>query len=982
MSTGNWERLRALFDGALERPPHERASFLNDHCNGNEALRREVESLLRAHEGAGQFLETPALAHPDVSAGDDESASRGTRLAPGMRLGAFEILEVMGTGGMAEVYRARDTRLDRFVAIKVLSSELDTAPGARERFEREGRAISRLSHPHVCAVYDVGAAHIDGRELPFLVMELLEGETLAARIGRGALTVEQSLTYAIDIADALVAAHRQGIVHRDLKPANVMVTGTGVKLLDFGLAQLRAPDGVGAPVAGVPSVAPLSSAGLVFGTLPYMSPEQLRGEKSDARTDIFAFGVLLHEMLTGIRPFAADSHAALIATILEHDPPPVSERQPLAPASLDRIVQKCVAKDPDDRWQTARDLKSELVWVGEGRTDVRRARTSVVGATRRRTWLQLVAVGIPTLAALTLAVVLWRVAGSVAPRTAARVSLILPPGVTLFIPTNGTSVAIAPDGSRLAFIGVRAGLPSLFIHQFDTGRTDEVADSGNAFTPMFSADSQWVAFGQDHIGQNRLIKQIPAAGGPVEVVAPGAAGPMAWLSDGRFVRGTMSGSPIRQIFPAVPDDQTLTQIAEGEEGHLTPLLMRNGWLLFTAMRGGFKSALTSIRVKKPDTAQASELVPDAASPQTLGSDVLVFSRGAGLFAAGFDSGAVRLTGDPRAMDVPPVQRANNGAPMYAVANNGTLVYAASPGGRRLVWIDRDGREEFARTDERPYQILALSPDGTRVAAGGNGPGELWVYGLDGSPNVKLATGTARVAMPVWSPDGSEIFFTTGDRIINRVPADGSTGPQTIFRQPESDRLHPLSITPDRKYLLMTWDILPRHQGLRLLELGATPKLTPLLDQSGTEGSGRISPDGKWIVYQSAESAGGLRAGQIMVRPFPNVNAFRKIISTGHGSQPLWSRDRREIFYRTEDGSVMSVAITVSVTPPYLRHAPPVRVVSPVNTLSGCQCYDVSPDGRRFLFVKSPEFDIRSLNIILNWDVAVKATLAGTGGTTR
>jgi Tol biopolymer transport system component len=320
--------------------------------------------------------------------------------------------------------------------------------------------------------------------------------------------------------------------------------------------------------------------------------------------------------------------------------------------------------------------------------------------------------------------------------------------------------------------------------------------------------------------------------------------------------------------------------------------------------------------------------------------------------------------------------------MYAVANNGTLVYAASPGGRRLVWIDRDGREELAKPDERPYQILRLSPEGTRVAAGGTSPGDLWVYGLDGSPDVKLTTGLARVAMPVWSPDGSEIFFTTADRIINRVPADGSTGPRAIFQQPKPDRLHPLSITPDRKYLLMIWDILPRQQGLRLLELGATPKLTPLIDQSGSEGGGRISPDGRWIVYQSAESTGGLRAGQIMIRPFPNIDAFRKIISTDHGSQPIWSRDGREIFYRTEDGSVMSVAITVSATPPYLRHSPPVRVVSPVNTLSGCSCYDVSPDGRRFLFVKAPEFDIRSLSIILNWDVTVKATLAGTGGPTR
>ena len=630
-------------------------------------------------------------------------------------------------------------------------------------------------------------------------------------------------------------------------------------------------------------------------------------------------------------------------------------------------------EEPDDRWQTARDLKSELVWVREGRDDSRRARTSIPPATRRRGWRQLIAVGIPTLAALALAVVLWRT-GSVPSRTVARLSLNFPPGVTLFIPTNGTSIAIAPDGSRLAFIGVRAGVPSLFIHQLDTGRTEEVPDTRNAFTPMFSADSQWVAFGQAGI-----IKKIPAAGGPVEIIAPGAAGTMAWLSDGRFAAGNMTGSPIRQM--VVPDDRPLTQISEGEEGHLTPLLMRNGWLLFTSMRGGFQSRLTSILVGKPDNAQANALVPDASSPQTLGPDVLVFARGHALFAAGFDSGAVRLTGDPRAMNVPVVQAARNGAPMYAVANNGTLVYAASPGGRRLVWIDRrDGREEFAKTDEGVSGMVRLSPDGTRVAAFVDR--DLWVFSLDGSSRQKLTTGIARNAMPVWSPDGSEIFFTTAERIINRVRADGSTGPQTIFQQPALDRLHPLSITPDGRYLLMTWDILPKRQDLRLLELGATPRLTPLLGQSGTESSGRISRDGKWIVYQSQESTpesrGGVRAGQIMVRPFPDVDAFRKIISTGLGNQPIWSRDGREIFYRTEDGSVMSVAIKVTKTPPYLIHDAPVRVVSPVNTLHECSCYDVSPDGQRFLFTKAPDLDIRSLTVVLNWDVEVKAALAGKG----
>ena len=299
--------------------------------------------------------------------------------------------------------------------------------------------------------------------------------------------------------------------------------------------------------------------------------------------------------------------------------------------------------------------------------------------------------------------------------------------------------------------------------------------------------------------------------------------------------------------------------------------MRDGWLLFTSVRGGFLSNLNSLDVWRPDAARASELVPNASSPQLLGTDVIVFARGRALFAAGFDSRAVRLTGEPRAMNVQVQTTLNAGAPMYAVANNGTLVYPESPGGRRLVWIDRDGREEFVKADERQYGHVRLSPDGTRVATPVmDADRDLWVIGLDGSFALKLPGGPARDAMPVWSPDGSEIFFTTADRNINRIPADGSTGPQTILRQPKPDRLHPLSITPDGKYLLTTWDILPKRMELRLLELGATPQLKPLIGQSGTESDGPVVARREMGRLSSAESTGGGRDGQIMVRPFPNV----------------------------------------------------------------------------------------------------------------
>jgi eukaryotic-like serine/threonine-protein kinase len=979
----DWDLLQAIFEGALDRPTAERAAFLDESTNGDSNLRREIESLLAAHDAAGEFLSAPALGtFPEPMAGGElHAASSGpARFTSGTSLGAFTILEPLGSGGMGEVYRARDVRLDRLVAIKVLSSGRDTAPGARERFEREARAISRLSHPRICTVHDVGVAELSGSNVPYLVMELLDGETLAAKIARGPLTIEQSLAYAIDIADALIAAHAQGIVHRDLKPANVMVTATGIKLLDFGLAQLRGAVPAGAPAPAVSSVSGLTSEGLVFGTLPYISPEQLRAERVDARTDIFAFGALLYEMLTGGRPFAADSQAGLIAAILEHEAPPVSDRLPLAPASLDRIVQKCLAKNPDDRWQTARDLKSELVWLREGREEVLRQRPAR-GQPRSWRWRQTIAVAVATTAALILAAMVWRgtiaLPGRTPARTVTRLSLNLPAGVTLFIPVNGTSIAIAPDGSRIAYIGSREGATFLFIYTLATGMSVEVPETREAGAPMFSSDSQWVAF-----GQAGSIKKVPAQGGPIQLIAKdAAAGTMVWLSDGRFARGNGSGVPISELFPK---KRELIPLAEGEEGHLTPLLLPGGALLFTALRGGLLSTRSSINVYSPQPEDspaglASEVVPNASFPQLLDRNALAFTRGRALFAAGFDSRAIRLTSEPLAMGIQVQTTQLSVAPMYAVADNGTLVYAEWAGGRRLVWVDRSGREEYVEAPDRMYSGIRLSPDGMRVAVSLlEDDRDLWVIALDGSAMHKVTSGPAPDGMPVWSRDGREIFFTTAQRIINRVPSDGATAPQTIFTQPKPDRLFPLSIAFDGKQLLMQSDLLPKYVDLRVLTLGSTPQLTPLAGGTGVENGGQLSPDGKWVVYQSSESTGG-REGNIMVRPFPETQSFQRIVSAGIGRQPLWSSDGRQIFYRTEDGTVMSVPITTTTAPPSLVAGTPVRVVSPSNTIREWAAgpnYSVSPDGRRFLFIKAPELDIRSLKVVLNWDVAVNAVISG------
>jgi serine/threonine protein kinase len=956
-----WNQLRDLFEGALERPPHERAAFLLERTNGNESLRREIESLLIAHEAAGPFLNDP----PPASSQTDGRATdvAPPRLAAGARFGAFTIVELIGSGGMGEVYRARDTRLDRFVAIKVLSAEVDVAVRGRERFEREARAISRLSHPRICTVHDIGVAQVDGWDVPYLVMELLDGETLATEVARGPLSIQQSLTYAVDIADALVAAHSQGIVHRDLKPANVMVTSTGVKLLDFGLAQLRSPEG-SSVVAHGSHDGSFTSAGLVFGTLPYMSPEQLRGEKVDARTDVFALGAVLHEMLTGRRPFAADSQAELIAAILERDTTPVSDLQPLASDDLDRVVHKCLAKNPDDRWQTARDLKSELAWVRDNRKDPPRSRRSVADPARRRSLMPLL-VGATAVVAGVIATTAWRYASTPsASRTPSHLSLTFPPGVRLYTPTNGISFDISPDGTRIAYVGVRDGVRSLFVHTLNSGKTVEVPDSRDTGTPMFSPDSQRLAF-----GQNPVLRMLPAGGGPIQTV-PGitASGQMTWAADNRFLTGGAS----RPIRTTTGDDAFITKMEPGDEAHGTPVMLPDGSLLFTALRGGWLSARNTIRALTSGGHEVRDLVSNATTPQLVGTDAIVFAQGRRLVASGFDTPSVRLVGEPRALDVEVQTTRLSLAPMYAVARNGTLVYAPFTGGRRLVWIDRQGREEFLKIEPRMFAQLRISPDGRRVAVNrGDEDRDIWVYALDGSSSYKLTAGPDPDAMPVWSRDGSHVFFTRAQRNVSRIPADGSRPPETLLSLPSPQRIHPTSISSDGKRLLTHWDLQPKEIDLRVVELGSTPTLTPLVRDSGFASDGSLSPDGRWIAYVSAETR---EVDQIVVRPFPDVQAGKFVISTGIGRQPMWSRDGKELFYRTEDGTVMSVSIRSG---PVFAHGSPVPVVTPADVIrdvGSSPSYDVSVDGRRFLFIKAPEMDIRSLNVVLNWDLEVRAAL--------
>jgi eukaryotic-like serine/threonine-protein kinase len=976
----DWELLRELFEQALARQSHERAAFLHDRTNGDEALRREVESLISAHEAAPSFLNEPALqgslAHM-LSTTGGSSVSVPLRLAPGMRLGAFTIVELLGSGGMGEVYRALDTRLDRFVAIKVLSSHLDVSPPSRERFEREGRAISRLAHPRICTLFDVGVATVEGRIVPFLVMELLDGETLAARILRGPLTLGDSLTCAIEIADALISAHGQGIVHRDLKPTNVMVTSSGAKLLDFGLARLRSAEtlAVGAAASSDGSSA---SAGMVFGTLPYTAPEQLRGEPVDARTDIFAFGALLHEMLTGERPFRADSDAGLIAAILEHHPPSVRDLQPLASPTLDHIVRKCLEKNPDHRWQTARDVKSELTWVRDELAAPPRSAPSILPRSRRGL-RPLVMVGVLSTVAFLLWSTSWR--GGVAPepaRITTRLSLNLPAGVTLDIPTPAaTPFAVSGDGRRIVYVGVRNGVKSLYVYSLETASTREIPNVEGAGSPAFSPDGEWIAF-----SRRGSISKVPIDGGaPTLLCADCGASVLTWLPDNRLLLAGLE-RPLTQLkvqespFPGVT--HPVTVLGENDEGHHRPVLLPDETLLFTVLRAGWHSALNGVafagRDRDGTAGHSRDVVPSATSAQLVGADALVFARGSSLFASRFDPARKRLVGEQVSLPLEVQQSAFAAAPMYAVSRTGTLVYAEPLQERRLLWVDRAGREELIGTGGRFYGQPRLSPDGTRVSVYlADGDRDIWVFGLHPARLIdRLTRGPERDSMAVWSPDGTRIFFSSDENKVCSVPADGAGHVVTLFSVRRGTRIKPQAITPDGQQLLVSIQEAPNRQiDLATLSLGPDPRLTPLLAEPYDERDARFSPDGKWLVYQSDESG----EPQIVVRPFPAVATARAVISAGFGQLPVWSRDGREIFYRARDGTLMAVRVD-AVNP--LEHAEPVALINPANTLRDVNMaptYDVSPDGRRFLFVRAPELDIRSLTVVQNWDVELAGTLS-------
>jgi tRNA A-37 threonylcarbamoyl transferase component Bud32/dipeptidyl aminopeptidase/acylaminoacyl peptidase len=876
----------------------------------------------------------------------------------GTRLGPYEIVEAVGAGGMGEVYRAHDTRLDRTVAIKVLAEHMAADPDLRQRLEREAKAVSSLSHPHVCALYDVG--HEDG--VDYLVMEFLEGESMAERLVKGPLPVDELLRIAIQIADALEKAHRSGIIHRDLKPANIMLTREGAKLLDFGLAKARAPiSESGADLTASPTESqPLTAAGTVLGTYQYMAPEQLECKEIDARTDIFALGAVLYEMATGQRAFGGDSAASLIAGIMHEQPQPASQVRPMTPPALDRVIQTCLAKDPDDRWQTAHDVKLQLQWIAEGGS-VAGVPAPVAARRKSRERLAWAIAAAAALAAILATVGYLRRAP--APLHVTRFQIAAPRDLDVV-----GSPRISPDGRTLAFQATDAtGESRLWVRPLDSLEARPLLGTeGMVYRPIWSSDSRHVAFFADG-----RLKRVAVEGGQVQIICDedqGADG--SWNQHGDILYDSADNDPIRRVGagggiprPAVPVNTEAGETAVGWPEFL-PDGRRFLYVLWT------ENANSQLMLGELDSGQATHLMDVDSRVQYAEPGYLVYVRDDTLVVQPFDAESGEIRGDPRPlaqqMSIDAVGLAD-----FSAARNGTLVFrTAGSAVRRLVWRDRSGRELGSVGTPGVYGDMWLSPDGGRVVVtSGDSDGEedIWIHDLERGVGSRFTFDPASDIAPVWSPDGERIAFSstrrTGssyDLYVQDATGSGSavellTGDQQLIAGDWSR---------DGKYLICavydvgtSWDIwaVPME--------GSGEPITVVATEF-RESRPSFSPDGSWIAYQSDESG----EWEIYVREFPGPGG-RWQVSTAGGTDPHWSHDGSEIFYLDEDDHLASVV--VQTTPAFRADLPEILFDPQLFPGTFRSRYAVAAGGERFLLLSRAETQTNPpLTVVMNWTAAL------------
>ncbi len=865
-------------------------------------------------------------------------------LASGIRLGPYELLAPIGAGGMGEVYRARDTRLERTVAVKVLPSGLAASAESRQRFEREARTISQLSHPHICALYDVGR---EG-ETEYLVMEYLEGETLSDRLLKGTLAFEQVLRYGTEIADALDKAHRSGVVHRDLKPGNVMITKSGVKLLDFGLAKAIAPTGrsSGADLTALPTQhgSNLTQEGTILGTFQYMAPEQLEGKEADARTDIFAFGCVLYEMATGRKAFSGASQASLISSIMGSEPPAMSSVAPMTPPAFDRLLRTCLAKDPEERWQSAGDVKRELRWIAQGSS----SEAMSVTPAARRSWLPW-AIAVLALAAAAVLAVRPRSSGAVGQRMQLAI-----------MPEEGTILTeffdLSPDGTKLAFIGFARGKSLVRVRDLGSDETRELAGTDSAETVFWSPDGRSLGL----VARGKL-RSIELATGSIDDLCDASAGRGGdWSARGEILFPQKAVGAIYRVPASGGTPLPATTLEKGDVMHRWPQFLPDA-----------KRFLFFVKTDRPETtgtylaslsAPGRKLVlRNGATGVFVPLQTLLFVRGGSLLAQPFDLDRGGLTGEPEPV-THSVMRGNLGSyrDLFSVSDSGVVALRAGSTDRRLTWVDRQGN--VLKTVGSPGLILnvSLSPDDVQAVFTGRssetGIDTVWIADLDRDVITPLVESAS---VPTWAPDGGAIFygFRGAPSEIRRKAMRGERKEESIGVVGSFS--NPYSVSHDGRYLLFS--IFGRNHDIGVMDLQARGKPQMLLSSEFTEAVPHFSPDGRWFVYSSDEPG----QSEIFVRRFPMTEEKWRISTTG-GQQPSWSRDGKEVFFIALDDKLMAVPVSTAGSS-FVPGAPRPLLATSLTLDVVANQYAATADGQRFLMaVPTQEVDSRIFRVLTNW----------------
>ncbi len=878
-------------------------------------------------------------------------------ISPGTRLGPYEIVAPIGAGGMGEVWRAKDTRLEREVAIKVLPPGLAEDAQFLKRFEREAKTISQLSHPHVCALYDVGEESTEeGSTVHFLVMELLEGESLAERIEKGRLPLNEVLRYGREIASALDAAHRRGITHRDLKPGNIMLTKSGAKLLDFGLAK-TASEGR-APVDGLTNlptaVKALTQEGTILGTFQYMAPEQLEGLAADARTDIFALGAVLYEMATGQRAFESETKTSLIAAIVSSQPKPISSVVAMSPPSLDHVVRRCLEKDPDDRWQSAHDVAGQLQWISEAGSQ---AGVATPISVRRKTRERL-AWGAAAILAITTVVVsvLWL-----------RTPQVQSHSFRLTIPTSTASYQragqgiISPDGARVIFTAMNPeGKWSLWVRDLDSFDARPIDGTKPGRIGFWSPDGRSYAYWS---GGN--LMSIDLDGGSPQTIAPASwlqGGD--WNKDGVIIFGVGESGIMRvQATGGTPTEITHLDPKHFERTDVYPQFLPDGkHFLFvaTTFDPNQKNQTHRLYVGSLDSSKTKFITNVTSATSYVEPGYLLYVRNGTLIAVPFDDKKLEVTGEPiRIVDdvgnFLPLATAN-----FSVSKGGTIVYQPPARSDRVVRLNEKGNEIAQIGKVGSFGQLRVSPDGSRVAVAVHNPKigttDLWQYGLERDTSRRITSDPRDESNPIWTPDGKRMIYMAalkGWPDIYQIDLDGSDGTTPLLL--EKGLQFPNDISPDGRYLIYQsfTGLLTRNVDLWILPLQKDAKPHRFTSTPFHEGQARFSPDGKWVAYASDESG----QTQIYVKPFPGPGQAIQI-STDEGTDPAWSRDGKNLYYSWRNRmSVVKLGDPADFSNP--------KPETLFKTKGSIRAFDVAPDGE-FVAVLRDESKLPPNRVIVNW----------------